>query len=105
MELLTIKHNDFTMSVECNKFDAIWTKAKSNIGEQSLLLKLLTGRELMDLAEDEVNSIKNSPLFKHWTAAKVQLNAPWMLWNAFMVINTWSIHLAYVLARLGRDAR
>ena len=37
MELLTIKHNDFTMSVECNKFDAIWTKAKSNIGEQSLL--------------------------------------------------------------------
>ena len=37
MELLTIKHNDFTMSIECNKFDAIWTKAKSNIGEQSLL--------------------------------------------------------------------
>lgn len=35
MELLTIKHNDFTMSVECN--DAIWTKAKSNIGEHSLL--------------------------------------------------------------------
>ena len=37
MELLTIKHNDFTMSIECGKFDAIWTKAKSNIGEQGLL--------------------------------------------------------------------
>ena len=36
MELLTIKHNDFTMSIECSKFDAIWAKAKRNIGEQGL---------------------------------------------------------------------
>lgn len=37
MELLTITHTDFKMSIECGKFDAIWTKAKSNIGEQGLL--------------------------------------------------------------------
>ena len=36
MELLTIQHIDFTMSIECGKFDAIWTKAKNNIGEQAL---------------------------------------------------------------------
>ncbi len=37
MELLTITHTDFRMSVECGKFDSIWTKAKSNIGEQGLV--------------------------------------------------------------------
>ena len=36
MELLTIQHADFTMSIECGKFDAILTKAKNNIGEQAL---------------------------------------------------------------------
>ena len=33
MELLTIEHKDFTMIVECTKFDGIWNKAKSNVGE------------------------------------------------------------------------
>ncbi len=36
MELLTIKHNDFTMSIECGKFDAIWNKALNNVGEDNL---------------------------------------------------------------------
>lgn len=36
MELLTIKHQDFEMIVECAKFDDIWHKAKSNIGEECL---------------------------------------------------------------------
>lgn len=36
MELLTIRHTDFTMTIECGKFDSIWTKAKNNIGEQAL---------------------------------------------------------------------
>lgn len=36
MELLTIKHQDFKMIVECAKFDDIWHKAKSNIGEKCL---------------------------------------------------------------------
>ena len=37
MELLTIEHIDFTMIVECTKFDRIWSKAKSNVGEDKLL--------------------------------------------------------------------
>lgn len=36
MELLTIEHKDFTMIVECTKFDGIWNKAKSNVGEDKL---------------------------------------------------------------------
>ena len=36
MELLTIKHHDFTMSVECGKFNAIWEKATRNVGEENL---------------------------------------------------------------------
>jgi hypothetical protein len=36
MELLTIKHQDFEMIVECAKFDGIWYKAKNNIGEACL---------------------------------------------------------------------
>ena len=37
MELLTIEHIDFIMIVECTKFDRIWCKAKSNVGEDKLL--------------------------------------------------------------------
>ena len=37
MDLLTIVHQDFTLSIECSKFDAIWDKAKSNIGVEQLI--------------------------------------------------------------------
>lgn len=37
MDLLTIVHQDFTLSIECGKFDAIWDKAKSNIGVEQLI--------------------------------------------------------------------
>lgn len=36
MDILTIKHQDFTMSIECSKFDAIWGKAVRNVGEANL---------------------------------------------------------------------
>ena len=36
MDLLTIVHQDFTLSIECSKFDAIWDKAKSNIEVEQL---------------------------------------------------------------------
>ena len=37
MDLLTIKHADFLMTIECSKFNDIWRKAKNNIGEEALL--------------------------------------------------------------------
>lgn len=36
MELLRIKHHDFVMTIECTKFDAVWDKAKRNVGEDKL---------------------------------------------------------------------
>ena len=37
MELLTIQHEDFTMYVECSKYEAIWGKAVRNVGGDNLL--------------------------------------------------------------------
>lgn len=37
MELLTIQHEDFTLYVECSKYDAILGKATRNVGEDNLL--------------------------------------------------------------------
>ena len=37
MELLTVRHQDFTMYVECTKFDGIWHKAQNTVGEEHLL--------------------------------------------------------------------
>lgn len=37
MELLTLKHEDFTMIVECTRFDVVWNKARKNVGEERLL--------------------------------------------------------------------
>ena len=37
MELLTIRHEDFTMYVECSKYEAIWGKAVRNVGRENLL--------------------------------------------------------------------
>lgn len=37
MELLTIEHEDFTLYVECSKYDAIWEKAIRNVGRENLL--------------------------------------------------------------------
>ena len=36
MDLLTIRHEDFTMYVECSKFEGIWNKAVRNVGEENL---------------------------------------------------------------------
>ena len=36
MDILTIKHQDFTMSIECSKFDAVWNKAVRNVGKENL---------------------------------------------------------------------
>ena len=37
MELLTIEPEDFTMYVECSKYEAIWGKAVRNVGRENLL--------------------------------------------------------------------
>ena len=36
MDLLTIEHSDFVLSIECTKFDDIWGKAQRNVGLEHL---------------------------------------------------------------------
>ena len=36
MNLLTIEHSDFVLSIECTKFDDIWGKAQRNVGLEHL---------------------------------------------------------------------
>lgn len=36
MDLLTIKHRDFTMQIDCDKFHKIWNKAVANVLEENL---------------------------------------------------------------------
>ncbi len=36
MELLTIRHEDFELTVECAKFDRIWSQARRNVGKEGL---------------------------------------------------------------------
>lgn len=36
MDLLTVRHEDFTMYVECSKFEGIWNKAVRNVGEENM---------------------------------------------------------------------
>lgn len=49
MELLTIKHQDFEMIVECTKFDNIWNKAKNNVGEENLYSTYSWSEEVMSV--------------------------------------------------------
>ena len=37
MDLLTIQHQDFSLTIECSRFQEIWDKAKRNIGAEGLL--------------------------------------------------------------------
>lgn len=36
MDLLTIEHKDFTLSIECPKYEDIWDKAVTNVGAENL---------------------------------------------------------------------
>lgn len=59
MELLTIEHDDFTLIVECPKFDCIWNKASRNIGEENLLTSYSwsSGVESVKLSSDNGRDI------------------------------------------------
>lgn len=36
MDILTIRHSDFTLSIECPNYEGIWDKAVRNVGEENL---------------------------------------------------------------------
>lgn len=66
MDLLTIRHTDFTMSIECPKYEGIWVKAVRNVGEENLTSTYswsdgVTSVELSNGEEDSVAIEKGVP--------------------------------------------
>lgn len=78
MDLLTIIHQDFTLSIECGKFDAVWNKAKDNIGEESLTSTYSWSDGVMSVLRND------EPIEKGQTAPAIFFdNADYPIWIDF----------------------
>ena len=78
MDLLTIVHLDFTLSIECGKFDAIWNKAKNNIGEENLTSTYSWSDGVMSVLRND------EPIEKGQTAPAIFFdNADYPIWIDF----------------------
>lgn len=83
MELLTIKHQDFTMSIECSKFDAIWQKAVRNVGEENLTSTYSWSEGIVSVVRQDENG-KEQIINQGETAAAVFFdNAEYPIWVEF----------------------
>ena len=78
MDLLTIVHQDFTLSIECGKFDAVWNKAKNNIGEERLASTYSWSDGVMAVLRND------EPIEKGQTAPAIFFdNADYPIWIDF----------------------
>ena len=78
MDLLTIQHEDFTMYVECTKFDVIWNKARGNVGEENLLSTYTWSEGVVEVKRNDV------PIAKGEKAPAVFFdNAEYPVWVDF----------------------
>ncbi|MBQ8705553.1 MAG: restriction endonuclease-like protein [Paludibacteraceae bacterium] len=78
MDLLTIQHEDFTMYIECTKFEAIWNKAKGNVGEENLISTYTWSEGVLAVKRNDV------PLVKGEKAQAVFFdNAEYPIWVDF----------------------
>ena len=78
MDLLTIQHEDFTMYVECTKFEGIWNKAKGNVGEENLLSTYTWSEGVVEVKRNDV------PIAKGEKAPAVFFdNAEYPVWVDF----------------------
>ena len=86
MDLLTIKHTDFVLSIECSKFDAIWNKAKNNIGEENLT-------STYSWSEGVVSVMKNDIAIEAFQPAPATFfdNTDYPIWVEFNdnITNAW----------------
>lgn len=83
MDLLTIRHADFTMSIECPKYEGIWGKAVRNVGEENLTSTYswsdgVTSVELSNGEDDTVAIVKGVP-----SRAVFFDNADYPIWVGF----------------------
>ena len=83
MELITIKHQDFTMSIECGKFDAIWQKAMRNVGKENLTSTYSWSDGVMSVVR--LDESGNEQLINHGEVAPAIFfdNAEYPIWVEF----------------------
>ena len=89
MELLRIKHHDFVMTIECTKFDAIWDKAKRNVGEDKLS-STYSWSDGVELVERYLNDQSTSEVILKDSSAPAIFfdNADYPIWVEFEEKNT-----------------
>lgn len=83
MELLTIKHQDFTMSIECSKFDAIWQKAASNVGVENLTSSYSWSEGVLSVVRMDEEGHKNALSLGDDAPAVFFDNAEYPIWVEF----------------------
>ncbi len=79
MDLLTIKHTDFKLYIECGKFDAIYGKAKGNIQEENLTSRYTWSDGVESVSFDGVGEITQGQSAK----AMFFDNADYSVWVDF----------------------
>jgi hypothetical protein len=83
MELLTIEHMDFTMSIECSKFDAIWDKAVRNVGERNLTSTYSWSDGVVSVVRKDEDGNKQSISHGEVAPAVFFDNAEYPIWIEF----------------------
>lgn len=104
MELLRIKHHDFVMTIECTKFDAIWDKAKRNVGEDKLS-STYSWSDGVELVERYLNDQSTSKVILKDSSAPAIFfdNADYPIWVEFEEKNDAKIVEAHFGSILQND--
>ena len=98
MEILTIWHEDFRLSVECAKFDAVWEQAEDNVGRETLLsvYSWSDGVRSVELCEE---GGKTMPIEKNARAKAIFFDNTcypiWVLFNDDVQDARFGSHLQY----------
>ena len=83
MDILTIKHQDFTMSIECSKFDAVWSKAVRNVGEENLTSTYSWSDGVVSVVRQDDEGNKSTINYGESAPAVFFDNAEYPIWVEF----------------------
>ena len=83
MELLTIEHQDFTMSIECGKFGAVWNKAVRNVGAGNLTSTYSWSDGVLNVVRHDEEGVRHEIANGETAAAVFFDNAEYPIWVDF----------------------
>ena len=83
MELLTIEHQDFTMSIECGKFDTIWNKAVRNVEEENLTSTYSWSDGVVSVVRQDEDGVEQTIIHGETAPAVFFDNVEYPIWIEF----------------------